>query len=54
MALISFHAFEKAIGVSQSITNIELSKFALFADEYMASLYLPHIDRERLFPSVRY
>ncbi len=54
MALLSFHVFEKAIGISQSITNIELSKFALFADEYMASLYLPHIDRERLFPSVKY
>jgi uncharacterized 2Fe-2S/4Fe-4S cluster protein (DUF4445 family) len=54
MVLLSFHVFEKAIGISQSITNIELSKFALFADEYMASLYLPHIDRERLFPSVKY
>lgn len=54
MALLSFHVFEKAIEISQSITNIELSKFALFADEYMASLYLPHIDRERLFRSVKY
>jgi uncharacterized 2Fe-2S/4Fe-4S cluster protein (DUF4445 family) len=54
MALLSFHVFEKAISISQSITNIELSKFPLFADEYMASLYLPHIDRERLFPSVKY
>jgi len=54
MVLLSFHVFEKAINISQSITNIELSKFALFADEYMAALYLPHIDRERLFPSVRY
>jgi uncharacterized 2Fe-2S/4Fe-4S cluster protein (DUF4445 family) len=54
MALLSFHAFEKAVGISQSITNIELSKFALFADEYMASLYLPHIDRERVFPSVKF
>ncbi len=54
MVLLSCHAFEKAISLSQSITNIELSKFSPFADEYMASLYLPHIDRERLFPSVRY
>jgi len=54
MALLSFHVFEKAISISQSITHIELSKFALFADEYMASLYLPHIDRERLFPSVKF
>ncbi len=54
MTLLSYHAFEKAISISQSITNIELSKFAPFAEEYMASLYLPHIDRERLFPSVMY
>ena len=54
MALLSFHVLEKGIAISQSITNVELSKFALFADEYMASLYLPHIDRERLFPSVKY
>ena len=54
MVLLSYHALEKAISISQSITNIELSKFAPFADEYMASLYLPHIDRERLFPSVKY
>lgn len=53
MVLLSFHAFEKAINISQSITNIELSKFAPFADEYMASLYIPHIDQERLFPSVK-
>jgi uncharacterized 2Fe-2S/4Fe-4S cluster protein (DUF4445 family) len=54
MALVSFHAFEKAISISQSITNIELSKFAPFADAYMAALYLPHIDRELLFPSIKY
>lgn len=54
MALISFHAFEKAIAISQGITNIELSTFAPFAEEYMAALYLPHIDREFLFPSVKY
>jgi uncharacterized 2Fe-2S/4Fe-4S cluster protein (DUF4445 family) len=54
MVLLSYHAFEKALSISQSITNIELSKFAPFADEYMASLYLPHIDRERLFPSIKY
>ena len=54
MALISSHAFEKAIRISQDITNIELSHFAPFADEYVAALYLPHIDRESLFPSVDY
>jgi uncharacterized 2Fe-2S/4Fe-4S cluster protein (DUF4445 family) len=54
MALVSSYAFEKAISISQEITNIELSHFAPFADEYMAALYLPHIDRELLFPSVNY
>jgi uncharacterized 2Fe-2S/4Fe-4S cluster protein (DUF4445 family) len=54
MALLSLHMFEKAISISQHITNVELSYYAPFADEYMAALYLPHIDHERLFPSVKY
>jgi uncharacterized 2Fe-2S/4Fe-4S cluster protein (DUF4445 family) len=54
MALLSCHAWEKAIIISQSITNVELSKFAPFGDEYMAALYIPHIDRESLFPSVKF
>jgi uncharacterized 2Fe-2S/4Fe-4S cluster protein (DUF4445 family) len=54
MALISCHAWERAIVISQSITNVELSKFAPFGDEYMAALYIPHIDRELLFPSVKF
>jgi len=54
MVLLSNHALEKAINISQSITNIELSKFAPFADEYMAALYIPHINREQLFPSVKF
>ena len=54
MALVSSYAFEKAISISQEITNIELAHFAPFADEYTAALYLPHIDKELLFPSVNY
>jgi len=54
MALVSSYAFEKSITISQEITNIELSHFAPFADEYTAALYLPHIDRGLLFPSVNY
>jgi uncharacterized 2Fe-2S/4Fe-4S cluster protein (DUF4445 family) len=54
MALVSSYAFEKSITISQEITNIELSHFAPFGDEYMAALYLPHIDRGLLFPSVNY
>jgi len=54
MVLLSNHALEKAISISQSITNIELSKFAPFADEYMAALYIPHLNGEQLFPSVKF
>jgi len=54
MTLVSSYAFEKAINISQGITNIDLSHYAPFADEYIAALYLPHIDRELLFPSVNY
>jgi uncharacterized 2Fe-2S/4Fe-4S cluster protein (DUF4445 family) len=54
MSLLSHHVFDKAVHISQDITNIELSRFAPFTDEYMAALYIPHIDRDRLFPSVGY
>jgi len=54
MALVSSHAFEKSIAISRAITNIELSHYAPFENEYMAALYLPHIDRQRLFPTVSY
>jgi uncharacterized 2Fe-2S/4Fe-4S cluster protein (DUF4445 family) len=54
MALVSAYAFEKSVTISQEITNIELSHFAPFGDEYMAALYLPHIDRKLLFPRVNY
>jgi uncharacterized 2Fe-2S/4Fe-4S cluster protein (DUF4445 family) len=54
MALISVHAFEEATSITQGITNIELSAFAPFGEEYMAALYLPHINREFLFPSVKF
>lgn len=54
MALVSYHAYEKSVRISRGITNIELSHYAPFADEYMAALYLPHIDHSLLFPSVEY
>jgi uncharacterized 2Fe-2S/4Fe-4S cluster protein (DUF4445 family) len=53
LALISEEAFEKCINVSQSMTNIELSAYQPYMDEYIASLFLPHTDR-KLFPSVTY
>jgi len=53
MALLSESAFEKCVNISRSMTNIELSNYQPFMDEYVAALFLPHTDR-RLFPSVKY
>ncbi len=53
MALLSGLAFEKAIDISRKMTNIELSNYPPFMNEFVAALFLPHTDRS-LFPSVRY
>jgi uncharacterized 2Fe-2S/4Fe-4S cluster protein (DUF4445 family) len=53
LALTSQEAFEKCVNVSRSMTNIELSNYQPYMDEYIAALFLPHTDR-RLFPSVPY
>ena len=53
MSLISEAAFEKCISIAKSMTNIELSVYQPFMDEYVAALFLPHTDK-RLFPSVDY
>jgi uncharacterized 2Fe-2S/4Fe-4S cluster protein (DUF4445 family) len=53
LALTSEEAFEKCVNVSRSMTNIELSNYQPYMDEYIAALFLPHTDR-RLFPSVTY
>jgi uncharacterized 2Fe-2S/4Fe-4S cluster protein (DUF4445 family) len=52
MALTSEEAFEKCLYVSRSMTNIELSNYPPYMDEYIAALFLPHTDR-KLFPSVK-
>jgi uncharacterized 2Fe-2S/4Fe-4S cluster protein (DUF4445 family) len=52
MALTSEEAFEKCLHVSRSMTNIELSNYPPYMDEYIAALFLPHTDR-KLFPSVK-
>ncbi|MFH0845504.1 MAG: ASKHA domain-containing protein [Pseudomonadota bacterium] len=51
MALVSEAAFEKCVNISRSMTNIELSNYKPFMDEYVAALFLPHTDH-KLFPSV--
>jgi uncharacterized 2Fe-2S/4Fe-4S cluster protein (DUF4445 family) len=53
MCLLSEDAFETCVNISRSMTNIELSAYQPFMDEYVAALFLPHTDR-KLFPSVTY
>lgn len=53
MCLLSTHTMERAAQIAKSTTNIELSNYQPFMDEYVAAMFLPHTDR-RLFPSVDY
>lgn len=53
MSLLSEAALEKCINISRSMTNIELSIYPPFMDEFMAALFLPHTEK-KLFPSVSY
>jgi uncharacterized 2Fe-2S/4Fe-4S cluster protein (DUF4445 family) len=53
MALVSHPAFESAISISKKMTNLELSKYSPFMNEYIAALFLPHT-HGTLFPSVHY
>ena len=52
MSLLSAATFEKAVGISRKMTNIELSAYPPFMNEFIAALFLPHTDL-RLFPNVR-
>ena len=53
MCLLSEKAYENCVNISRSMTNIELSTYQPFTNEYIAALFLPHTDR-KLFPSVHY
>jgi uncharacterized 2Fe-2S/4Fe-4S cluster protein (DUF4445 family) len=53
MALLSSHALERTSRIAEGTTNIELSTYQPFMDEYVAAMFLPHTDR-KLFPSVEY
>ncbi len=53
MSLLSESAMETCVNISRSMTNIELSTYQPFTEEYIAALFLPHTNR-RLFPSVAY
>jgi uncharacterized 2Fe-2S/4Fe-4S cluster protein (DUF4445 family) len=53
MALISISAFEDSLKIARRMTNVELSNYAPFMNEFIAALFLPHTDA-KLFPSVNY
>jgi len=53
MCLLSEEALEKAFNISRAMTNIELSNYQPYMDEFVAALFLPHTD-QKLFPSVSY
>ena len=53
MALISSAALAQAVEIARKMTNIELSTYAPFMNEFVAAMFLPHTDR-KLFPSVKY
>ena len=53
MCLLSTHSLERAAQIAKNMTNIELSTYQPFMDEYVAAMFLPHTDK-RLFPSVDY
>ena len=53
MCLLSTHSLERAAQIAKNMTNIELSTYQPFMDEYVAAMFLPHTDK-RLFRSVDY
>ncbi|MBI4284009.1 MAG: DUF4445 domain-containing protein, partial [Chloroflexi bacterium] len=53
MALLSGTAFEATRHIARRMTNLELSNYVPFMNEFIAALFLPHTDG-KLFPSVRY
>ena len=53
IALLSGHALDRAEKIANGMTNIDLSIYHPFMDEYVAAMFLPHTDR-KLFPSVKY
>jgi uncharacterized 2Fe-2S/4Fe-4S cluster protein (DUF4445 family) len=53
LALTSIAAFEDSLKIARSMTNVEVSNYAPFMNEFIAALFLPHTDA-KLFPSVKY
>ncbi|HJX34148.1 MAG TPA: ASKHA domain-containing protein, partial [Desulfatiglandales bacterium] len=53
ISLLSGHALDRAERITNGMTNIDLSIYHPFMDEYVAAMFLPHTNRN-LFPSVKY
>jgi uncharacterized 2Fe-2S/4Fe-4S cluster protein (DUF4445 family) len=53
LALTSITAFEDSLKIARRMTNVELSNYTPFMNEFIAALFLPHTDL-KLFPSVKY
>jgi uncharacterized 2Fe-2S/4Fe-4S cluster protein (DUF4445 family) len=53
LALTSIAAFEDSLKIARRMTNVELSNYTPFMNEFIAALFLPHTDA-KLFPSVKY
>ncbi len=53
ISLMSVSGYEKTREIARRMTNIELSNYAPFMNEFIAALFLPHTD-SKLFPSVKY
>jgi uncharacterized 2Fe-2S/4Fe-4S cluster protein (DUF4445 family) len=53
LALTSISAFEDSLKIARRMTNVELSNYTPFMNEFIAALFLPHTDA-KLFPSVKY
>jgi uncharacterized 2Fe-2S/4Fe-4S cluster protein (DUF4445 family) len=52
IGLLSVHALDRAAKIAAGMTNIELSTYQPFMDEYVGAMFLPHTDRN-LFPSIK-
>ena len=50
--LLSRENYLQSIKIARSMTNLELSTYPPYMDEFVASLFLPHTDI-RLFPSIK-
>ena len=53
LSLTSISAFENSLKIARRMTNVELSTYTPFMNEFIAALFLPHTDA-KLFPSVKY